>query len=319
MSVPTVANASGAGVSPGMGEGTAVQTTDQVSPYVVNVAKFLRDNKQLKRRTGLLNNKDDIEFFRYKRLVRTLLSDEYKKKQANPKNELLPIETAEDAGRMFIQMMSGRLLLPVEKLHYKDVKAVKGWKPNKQKPTLKPTQKAVMDPDAYYAWIYQKPNPYMFLYGLLTLAAVFTIILFPLWPAFMRRGVWYLSMGVLGLLGLLFATAIVRLIIFVITYLVLPQAFWLFPNLFEDCGFFESFQPAYGWAEPADAKKKKKKGKKANKFGDLGSKLEAAIDAHTAGEKEAGADEATGASTGAEASSTQPKKRAVTLEEVEDN
>lgn len=307
MSVPTVANASGAGITPAMGEGTPIPTTNQTSPLVINVANFLRDNKQLKRRTGLFNNKDDIEFFRYKRLIRALTSEEYKKKQANPKNELIPISSEEEAAKVFILLIQGRLILPVEKLHYKDIKAVKGWKPNKQKPTLRPTQKAALEPDAYYAWIYQKPNPYMVLYGLLTLAAVFTVILFPLWPAFMRRGVWYLSMGVLGLLGLLFATAIVRLIIFVITWATLPQAFWLFPNLFEDCGFFESFQPAYGWAEPAGAKKKKKKGKKGKT-----EKIELLPDSEVSGEKE-------GAATGAEASSTQPKKRAVTLEEVEDN
>ncbi|GBL51138.1 Translocation protein S62 [Candidozyma auris] len=317
MSVPTVANAAGAGITPGMGEPTPVQTNGQPSPLVMNVANYLRDNKQLKRRTGLLNNKDDIEFFRYKRYVRALLSDEYKKKSANPKNELIPVNSAEDAGKIFIQLITGRLLLPVEKLHYKDIKAVKGWKPNRQKPTLRPTQKASLDPDAYYAWIYQKPNPYLVLYGLLMLVAVFAIILFPLWPAFLRRGVWYLSMGVLGLLGLLFATAIVRLIVFVITWAVLPQAFWIFPNLFEDCGFFESFQPAYGWAEPAGAKKKKKS-KKSKKLNDLSEKLAAAVDAEAAkngGDKNTSSAEA----TGAKASTTQPKKRAVILEEVEDN
>ena len=47
------------------------------------------------------------------------------------------------------------LLLPLQKLHYAEVKAVKGWKPNKEKPTLKRADKAVMDPDVYYGWLYQ--------------------------------------------------------------------------------------------------------------------------------------------------------------------
>lgn len=62
-------------------------------------------------------------------------------------------------------------------------------------------------------------------------------VMFPLWPPIMRLGVWYLSMGVLGLVGLFFAIAIVRLIIWCITIVVLRPGIWIFPNLFEDVGF----------------------------------------------------------------------------------
>lgn len=309
MSVPTVANAAGAGVTPT--GGTPIPTNGQVSPFVINVANYLRDNKTLKRRTGLLENKTDIDFFRYKRMERALLSDDYKKRQANPANQLIPVNGKEDVSKIFISFILGRLLVPLEKLHYLDVKAIKGWKPNRQKPTLKASQKAVLDPDAYYGWLYTKPNPYLALYGVLMLIAVFAVILFPLWPVFMRRGVWYLSMGVLGLLGLLFITAIIRLIIFVITYLALPQAFWLFPNLFEDCGFFESFKPAYGWAEPAGGKKKSKKAKKAASA--------AASATSQPAETIKSSPPAEGAqASGAQASSGTAKKRPVVLEEVED-
>lgn len=307
MSVPTIANAEGAGVTPT--GGTPIATTGQLSPLVLNVANFLRDNKALKRRTGLLENKADIEFFRYKRFERALLSDEYKKKAANPRNQLIPVETKEDVSKVFILLILGRLIVPLEKLHYKDVKAVKGWKPNRQKPTVKPSQKASLDPDQYIGWLYNKPNPFLVLYGFLMLAAVFAVILFPLWPVFMRRGVWYLSMGVLGLLGLLFITAIIRLIIFIITWLVMPQAFWLFPNLFEDCGFFESFKPLYGWAEPAGKKKKGKKSKKG------GAKADSAA---PAAETVGSSNEKGAQASGAQASSGTAKKRPVVLEEVAD-
>ncbi|KAJ2561930.1 Translocation protein S62 [Coemansia sp. RSA 1836] len=33
-----------------------------------------------------------------------------------------------------------------------------------------------------------------------------------------------------------------------------PQGLWIFPNLFEDVGFFESFVPLYGWEVPKDAR-----------------------------------------------------------------
>lgn len=53
----------------------------------------------------------------------------------------------------------------------------------------------------------------------------------------MRLGVWYLSMGVMGLVGLFFAIAIVRLIFYIITILVASPGIWIFPNLFADVGF----------------------------------------------------------------------------------
>lgn len=73
--------------------------------------------------------------------------------------------------------------------------------------------------------------------------------MFPLWPMTLRIGVWYLSMGMLGLIGLFFAMAIFRAILFAITYFAVPPGLWLYPNLFEDVGFFDSFRPIWGWQE----------------------------------------------------------------------
>jgi len=81
----------------------------------------------------------------------------------------------------------------------------------------------------------------------------------------MRVGVWYLSMACLGLLGLFFAMAIFRLILFVITMFVAPPGLWLYPNLFEDVGFFDSFKPVWGWQETAEDKKAAKAAKKSKK------------------------------------------------------
>lgn len=279
-------------------EGTKMPVSDQRPQFVMNVANFVRDHKLLKMRTGLLNNKQDVQFFRYKRFVRALLSEDYKKRSSNPRNELVPIPNEQEAQKIFLLLMQSKLLIPVEKLHYAQIKETKGWKPNREKPTLKPGMTVNFEPDSYFAWVYEKPNPYMVLYAVLMLIGVFTVVLFPLWPRFMRIGVWYLSMACLGLLGLFFAMAFVRLIIFCVTFVALPQAFWLYPNLFEDCGFFESFVPLYGWSEPAGKKKSKKSKSKAT------PKIEEIVE-----EK---------GSTGAETAATSAKKRAVTLEEVDE-
>ena len=61
-------------------------------------------------------------------------------------------------------------------------------------------------------------------------------VMFPLWPPFMRQGVWYLSIGLLGLVGAFFVLAIIRLILWGFSK-VIGKPFWLFPNLFADVGF----------------------------------------------------------------------------------
>jgi translocation protein SEC62 len=77
----------------------------------------------------------------------------------------------------------------------------------------------------------------------------------------MRKGVWYLSTSLLVFVATFFTIAIVRLIIYLITLATMSRQFWLFPNLFADCGVLESFKPLYGWEDPA----KPKKGKKSKK------------------------------------------------------
>lgn len=62
-------------------------------------------------------------------------------------------------------------------------------------------------------------------------------VMFPLWPVKLRIGVWYLSVGVLGLVGAFLGLAVVRLVFWCVTVLTMKRAIWIFPNLFEDVGF----------------------------------------------------------------------------------
>ncbi|KAJ2346720.1 Translocation protein S62 [Coemansia sp. RSA 2618] len=111
------------------------------------------------------------------------------------------------------------------------------------------------DEETYFAWLYEGSQIMVILGGIGVVAVVLAGVMFPLWPSVLRNGTWYLSMLALGLLGLLFAIAIVRLIIYVVTVVAYPQGLWIFPNLFEDVGFFESFVPLHAWEVPKDAKK----------------------------------------------------------------
>lgn len=103
--------------------------------------------------------------------------------------------------------------------------------------------------ELHFVWLYEGTQIKQKLYAAAALAIVFTIVMFPLWPMKLRLGVWYLSMGMLGLLGLFFAMAIFRLILFAVTMFAAPPGLWLYPNLFEDVGFFDSFRPVWGWQE----------------------------------------------------------------------
>lgn len=93
-----------------------IQTTNERSPAALNLASYLYQNSIMKQRTGLLNNERDIEFFRYKRLSRALLSDDYKSKQQNVKNGLIPINNETDVQRVLVLLIQNQLILPVEKL-----------------------------------------------------------------------------------------------------------------------------------------------------------------------------------------------------------
>merc|ERR1711971_1112226 len=70
---------------------------------------------------------------------------------------------------------------------------------------------------------------------------------FPLWPMEMRQGVYYLSVAATGFLVFIIVLAIIKYILFVILFILTggKLKLWIFPNLTEDVGFFESFVPAY--------------------------------------------------------------------------
>ena len=104
-------------------------------------------------------------------------------------------------------------------------------------------------PDLHYAFLYEGPQWVAKLYAFGAVLGVLAVVLFPLWPFLLRRLVWQASMGMLGLIGLFFAMAIFRLILFCATVFTVPPGLWLYPNLFEDVGFFDSFRPVWGWHE----------------------------------------------------------------------
>lgn len=99
------------------------------------------------------------------------------------------------------------------------------------------SQQQSFEAAGYYTWFLAPSAVKTYLGSAIMVLILLAGVMFPLWPPSLRLGVYYLSLGVLGLIGLFIGIAIVRLILWVITSLVMKKGIWWFPNLFEDVGF----------------------------------------------------------------------------------
>ncbi|KAI0132479.1 translocation protein Sec62-domain-containing protein [Xylariales sp. AK1849] len=228
------------------------------NPVAIAMANFLR-SQPLKPRTAIFNG-ERKDMFKVKRALRALQTPAYEK--ARRKNPALPeITDRASLENAFKLLPMSMLALRVSKAddhaghdHGKK-KRVKGlW-------TVKIEQQQEAQDDMHYIWFYEGSQVMRKVYAGLALIAIFTVVLYPLWPLFLRQGVYYLSWGFLMLLGLFFAMAIFRVILFCITYFVVSPGLWLYPNLWEDVSFMDSFRPIWAWHETAKPKKKKKASK----------------------------------------------------------
>ncbi|GAB0132725.1 hypothetical protein EsDP_00001153 [Epichloe bromicola] len=226
------------------------------NPKALALAIFLK-GQDLKPRTSILNG-ERKDMFKVKRALRALESPAYEK--ARKKNPLLPeITDRASLENTFKLLPLSMLALRVNKIepeagpNGKKAKRVKGqW-------NVRIEQQQDAGDDMYYVWLYEGSQIKRQLYAALALVLIFIVVLYPLWPLVLRQGVYYLSWGLLGLLGLFFVMAIFRVILFCITYFAVPPGLWLYPNLWEDVSFMDSFRPVWAWHESASEKKKKKK------------------------------------------------------------
>ncbi|KAJ1879054.1 Translocation protein S62 [Coemansia sp. RSA 1722] len=210
-------------------------TTEMESPSkeLMNFASYLHNPTKsgLRAREGVLNGRR-IQFFKGKSAVNALVKAET--------GDGAKISSREEAVEWVQDLLDFQLIVRCDKVGE-----------GSQQLRINPMQS--FDEEAYFAWLYEGSQLMTYLGGIGVVAVVLAGVMFPLWPSSLRKGTWYLSMLALGLLGLLFAIAIVRLIVYVISLGVAPRGLWIFPNLFEDVGFVESFIPLYGWDAPSGA------------------------------------------------------------------
>ncbi|KPI99322.1 Translocation protein SEC62 [Papilio xuthus] len=126
-----------------------------------------------------------------------------------------------------------------------------------------------------YVWIYDPMPWYYWLCGALVVFGTIGVCMFPLWPATVRKGVYYLSIAAAAFLVMIIALAVLRVVVFCLVWLLTLSRhhLWLLPNLTEDVGFFASFWPLYkyeyrGPGSESDKSSKSKKKRKKDKVSD---------------------------------------------------
>ncbi|KAM8850731.1 translocation protein SEC62 [Spinachia spinachia] len=104
-----------------------------------------------------------------------------------------------------------------------------------------------LDGNEVFVWIYDPVHFKSFAMGLILVIAVIAATLFPLWPAEMRVGVYYLSVAAGCFVASILLLAVARCILFLIIWVVTGgrHHFWFLPNLTADVGFIDSFRPLY--------------------------------------------------------------------------
>ncbi|KAH6918039.1 endoplasmic reticulum receptor [Coprinopsis sp. MPI-PUGE-AT-0042] len=235
-------------------------------PEMKKVAEFLRGSSSgVKSRVGALGGKR-IDYFKGKSAIKGLLSPAYAKLKGVPK-----ITTEEEAEKLLQAVNAFAFFLRVQR------GGPSGSANSPKVLQIIPEQR--FEPSEYYAWFYEGSQWTTYAGGVLMVVIMLAGVMFPLWPPVMRLGVWYLSMGMLGLIGLFFVIAILRLIFYVITVVVASPGIWVFPQLFADVGFVDSFIPLWEWDLP---KKKTKKGKKGDKKEKEGKKSKSKADSDAA-------------------------------------
>ena len=163
-------------------------------------------------------------------------------------NSHLPVISSQDqAVGILKQLVINQLAFQVNKLDTEDA-IVLLMKPRAGVPCLQINYDQQFGDDNYICWFYEAPVGIMtYVYAVSVLVLIFGVILFPLWPLPMRLGIWYLSMAFLSLVVAFFGIALLRLAVYICTWLVIKPGIWIFPNLFEDLGIIQSFIPIWAW------------------------------------------------------------------------
>ena len=149
-------------------------------PQVRNVVNFLRNKAQMKTRTGILGGQR-VEYFKGNAAIKAVLSPEYAKLKNVP-----PVTNEEEADRMLHSFLPYAFFLRVDR-----GEAPPAGKDGPAPRPLQVVQMQMFEKDMHYVWLYEGMQLYQKLAGLGLVVALLSLVMFPLWPYFLRRGVYY--------------------------------------------------------------------------------------------------------------------------------
>ena len=201
---------------------------DSLPLELKQIAKFLRNaaTSGLEITEGVTAEKR-VDIFKGINATNVLLSDKYSK--SFPK---LVLKDRKEAHEILQALLDSGLFIQVSQTKGK---------------VYQPAMSRKWNDDCYYAWIYEGSQLFNILLGFCAVLFVISLFMYPLWPRFLKNISWYLMMAVASFVAFILILAILRLIVFFISFFIARPGVWLFPNLFADVGFFESFVPLYSW------------------------------------------------------------------------
>ena len=156
-------------------------------PEVRNVVNFLRNKAQMKTRTGILGGQR-VEYFKGNAAIKAVLSPEYAKLKNVP-----PVTNEEEADRMLHSFLPYAFFLRVDR-----GEAPPAGKDGPAPRPLQVVQMQMFEKDMHYVWLYEGMQLYQKLAGLGLVVALLSLVMFPLWPYFLRRGCILLEPGCTG-------------------------------------------------------------------------------------------------------------------------
>lgn len=231
----------------------------QVSPEILALSNYLR---------SVVSSEDAIaierrvQVFQGKQALAAILDSSYSQRAGKHAPSISTSDIAKQyikkliaSGVIIKASVKGTKIIPLTA--FQQAAAQNGSNPPQPSKILvvEPDPSFTWEDDAYYIWIYSGNQIMTYIKSFLLLIFVFVMVMYPLWPYQLRAGSWYVAMLGVSLVGVLFATALLRIILYCITR-AFGQGLWIFPNLFEDCGFFESFVPLYSWEIPGSDNQK---------------------------------------------------------------
>merc|ERR1712096_586926 len=191
-----------------------IQEVGEPSKEEKAVAKYLRFNCPTKS-TNMMGHR--VDYFIASKAVDCLLDSKWAKAKKGEEALFTTRESVVDYCNRLLKKQFFHRALKVMKMKYdKDIKKEKdkekdGEKEESKKeetpgtPKKKETKKkfklephddqVFLDGNEVYVWIYDPVHFKTFVMGLILVIAVIAATLFPLWPAEMRVGVYYLSVG----------------------------------------------------------------------------------------------------------------------------